>query len=192
MPVTPEQAAAAVRTLLEYIGDDPDRPGLLETPQRVIRAWANEWGRAYHAHPDELLKLFPYEGTAPHSQVVIVRNIAFHSHCEHHLAPFFGSADVGYIPHVRGLVGLSKLARVVDHFARRLQVQERLTGEIAHFLADYLSPDIAVVVRATHLCMVSRGVQQPGSQTVTSTMLGEFLTDAATRAEFLRLCSPAA
>lgn len=182
------KALGAVRQLLAYIGDHPDRPGLRETPERVLKAWEQSWGAGYHAAPP-VLKCFPEKGV-DYTQMVVVKGISFWSTCEHHMAPFFGTADIAYVPSPSiGVLGLSKLARVLDYFSRRLQVQERLTAQVADHLADGISPDVGVVLRATHFCMVSRGVQRPGAVTVTSALRGEFLTDASVKAEFLRLTS---
>jgi len=182
-----QAALEAVRTLLRYIGDDPARPGLADTPERVLRAWRDSWGKGYTPPPRDLLRLFENGAAAPpYDQMVVVSGINFYSTCEHHMAPFFGTAAIAYIPSHRGIVGLSKLARVVDHFARQLQVQERLTAQIADFLEARLAPDIGVSLQATHLCMVSRGVQQPNALTATTALKGRFLGEPATRAEFLR------
>jgi len=186
-----EEAEQALRTLIAYIGDDPDRPGVLDTPGRVLRAWREDWGAGYTPRtPADLLRMFENEEVRSprytYSQMVMVRRIAFFSHCEHHLAPFFGTATIGYIPNSLGIVGISKLARVTEYFSRRLQVQERLTWQIADFLRENLSPDVAVTMEATHLCMVSRGARQPNAATRTTSLAGEFLDDATARAEFLQ------
>lgn len=171
--------------LLEYIGEDPTRGGLQETPKRFLAAW-EEWTRGYRQEPGELLKVFE-DGAEQYDEIVLVKDIPVYSHCEHHLAPFFGKAHVGYIPNGR-ILGLSKFARVVDVFARRLQVQERLTAQIAHALQDALQPaGVAVVLECRHLCMESRGVRAPGTTTTTSRMLGTFRDDPSARAEFMRL-----
>lgn len=184
-----KQAELAIRALIEFIGDDPYRPGLLHTPQRVIKAWSEEWGAGYnHKSPDDLLRMFENtddDDASAYNQMVVVRDISFHSHCEHHLTPFFGKAAIAYIPSPKGIVGLSKLARVVDHFASRLQVQERLSSQIADFLCAHLSPDCAVSLEATHLCMVSRGIKQPHATTITNVLRGAFYDDPTCRAEFL-------
>jgi GTP cyclohydrolase IA len=194
-------AIDAIRYLIQAIGDDPDRPGLQETPARFLQAWQEDWGVGYRQDANELLKLFPIEDAKhyakridpngnvvpPYHQMVLVRDIAFYSTCEHHLAPFFGEAHVAYIPdHTRGIVGISKLARVVNHFARRLQVQERLTEQIAEFLYLLLSNDVAVSLSAAHMCMVSRGVMQPNARTVTTALRGVFYDDPAAHQEFIR------
>lgn len=176
-----EPGVEVVERVLQFLGEDPRREGLRETPARVARAWQELFG-GYRA--DFNLTTFE-DGTC--DEVVAVRDIQFISHCEHHMLPFYGRAHVGYLPH-RRIVGLSKLARVVDKYARRLQVQERMTQEIAHELLRALDPrGVAVVVEATHFCMVARGVRQPESTTVTSAMLGAFRDKPEARAEFMAL-----
>jgi len=173
-----------VRALLHYVGEDPDREGLKETPIRVIKAW-KEWTSGYGKDPANLLKCFE-DGSEGCDQMVVVRNLPFYTHCEHHLAPFFGTATIAYIPS-RRVVGLSKLKRVLDIYAKRLQVQERLTNQVADAL-DVLDPKgVGVLVRARHLCMESRGVTCQGHETVTSALRGEMLTDAKVREEFMSL-----
>lgn len=180
------RAMAAIKTLLAYIGEDVDRPGLLDTPERVLKAWEQDWGKGYRAPPPEL-RMFPERGI-DYDQMVVVRAQHFYSCCEHHMAPFFGTADIAYIPDpARGVLGLSKFSRVLGHFSRRLQVQERLTAQVADYLCEHVSPNVAVVMRAQHMCMMSRGVGQHTAVTKTSAMRGEYLTDAATRAEAFRL-----
>jgi GTP cyclohydrolase I len=201
-PATELEALSAVRTLISYIGDDPDREGLRDTPQRVLRAWEQSWGAGYRAPTAELVKLFTEPSHDEHGSMVLIRGITFHSTCEHHMAPFYGTADVAYIPEARfawsnerqatervgsKIVGLSKLARIVDHFARRLQVQERLTNEIADFIKMEISEDCAIVMRAQHMCMMSRGVQQAHAETITSALRGVFYHKPEARSEFLRL-----
>lgn len=184
MPVDQERAAAAVRELLAAIGEDPDRDGLQETPARVARAYS-ELVAGYDQDPDEVLSAVFEVG---HRELVLVKDIEVWSLCEHHLVPFFGVAHVGYIPGTQGHVtGLSKLARLVDVYARRLQVQERLTTQIAESLVDVLKPQgVIVVIEAEHLCMTMRGVQKAGAQTITSAVRGQLL-DPATRAEAVKL-----
>jgi GTP cyclohydrolase I len=180
-----EQALEAIRTLLDYIGEDPARPGLARTPERVLRAWERDWGLGYRTEPPAL-PLF-VGNDINYDELVLVRGIRFFSTCEHHLAPFFGTCDVCYLPQ-GGVVGLSKLARVVAHFAQRLQVQERLTCQIADYLTEHVSRrGVGVIMRATHFCMVSRGVKQPEAVTVTSALRGALFDDAKARAEFLHL-----
>ncbi len=164
---------------------DPDRPGLRETPARVERAWEH-WTSGYAQDPAEILKVFE-DGAEQYNELIVVRGIPVYSHCEHHLAPFFGTATVGYVP--KGtIVGLSKLTRLVDCFAKRLQVQERLTRQIADALMTHLEPTaVGVVVRCRHLCMESRGIRAIGEETVTSAMLGELLTNLGMRTELLSL-----
>lgn len=173
------------RVLLQQLGEDPNREGLLETPKRTARAWS-EWTSGYGQNPAEVLKCFE-DGSENYDEMVFQGNIAFHSHCEHHLAPFFGVAHVAYIPHGR-VVGLSKLTRLVDIFARRLQVQERMTRQIAEALDEHLQPlGVAVVLRARHLCMESRGVRKIGTHTSTSAVLGVFKDKPEVRDEFFSL-----
>lgn len=186
-----EEALAAVRTLIDYIGDDPDRPGLIDTPDRVLRAWEQDWGRGYRVKTaEELIRIFPAEAgrDITFSQMITVKNIAIFSHCEHHMTPFFGHAHISYIPAEIGLIGLSKLARVADYFSRQLQVQERLTENIADYLEAQLSSAVGVMLECQHMCMISRGIQQPGTLTTTTALRGEFLYDVSTKQEFLRAC----
>ena len=172
---------SAVRTILSGIGEDPDRSGLADTPARVQRMYA-ELTAGYAIDPDEVINDAVFD--VEYSEMVVVKEIAFHSLCEHHLMPFAGSAAVAYIPDQR-VIGLSKIPRVVDMYARRLQVQERLTQQIADFLMDRLSPrGVGVVVEATHLCASMRGVRKPGMVMTTSAVLGLFRRSDKTRAEF--------
>lgn len=181
------QVEDAVRTLLYHAGDDPTRPGLKETPERVRKAWKS-WCSGYNMLPQDVLKTFEDGAELCQDGILLVRDIELYSHCEHHMAPFFGVAHVAYIPDGK-VVGLSKLARLVDVFARRLQVQERLTNQIANALWDHLQPKgVGVVVSAKHFCMCSRGVAKQNSHTVYSALRGEMMTDPATRAEFFRMC----
>lgn len=188
---TKSTALRAIQTLIEYIGDDPARKGLRDTPARVLRAWEQDWGAGYKPEPDNLLTFFEPPDELSHlfnnSPMIVVSDIAFCSHCEHHLAPFFGTCAIAYIPSQRGKIGLSKLARIVDYFARRLQVQERLTTQIADFLVEHVSDDVAVLMKARHMCMISRGVKQPEAKTMTSELRGAFYSEEATRAEFYRM-----
>jgi len=188
----------AIRALIRYIGDDPDRPGLRDTPERVLRAWEETWGAGYVGSVEPLIKLFdPDEHnehmfleqiSERHNEMIFVQHIAVYSHCEHHLTPFWGSATIAYLPTRRGIVGLSKLARVAEHFARRLQVQERLTCEIADALAEHLSDHIGVMLNCQHMCMISRGVAQWNSTTRTTALRGLFSQDATVKHEFLNGC----
>ncbi|PKN32586.1 MAG: GTP cyclohydrolase I FolE [Deltaproteobacteria bacterium HGW-Deltaproteobacteria-19] len=182
---TREEAEAAVRTLLRWAGDDPAREGLRDTPARVTRAYG-EWFRGYGEDPQaDLQRVF--EEVEGYDEMVILRDIRFESYCEHHLAPIIGRAHVGYMPSNR-VVGISKLARVVDSFAKRLQVQEKMTAQIAKTIQDVLQPrGVAVVLEAEHQCMSTRGVHKHGVSMVTSTMLGVFRDDPATRREFLAM-----
>jgi GTP cyclohydrolase IA len=180
---TREEAEAAVRTLLEWAGDDPDREGLLETPARVVRAY-EEFFAGYREDPFQYLDR-TFEEVAGYDEMVVLRDIPFESHCEHHLAPIIGRAHVAYLPTNR-VVGISKLARVVNAFAKRLQVQEKMTAQIADCINEALAPDgVAVVIEAAHHCMTTRGVHKPGVTMVTSTLLGAFKNNIHTRAEFM-------
>ena len=181
--VTREQAEDAVRVLLRWAGDDPSREGLLDTPRRVVKAY-DDWFSGYAIEPREYLKR-TFEEVAGYDEMVVLRDIQFESHCEHHMAPIIGRAHVGYLPSDR-VVGISKLARVVEAFARRFQVQEKMTAEIARCINDVLKPrGVGVVIEATHECMTTRGVHNRGVSMITSKMLGHFRSDARTRAEFL-------
>jgi GTP cyclohydrolase I len=175
------------RRLLQYIGEDPARGGLQETPQRYLNAWKH-WTSGYTCHPSDVLKVFE-DGAEKCDEMVLVRDIPVYSQCEHHLAPFFGVAHIAYIPNGK-IVGLSKLSRLADIFARRLQVQERLTNQVADALNEYLDPlGVGVVIKCRHLCMESRGICQQGHSTITSAMRGAFREQDATRAEFMGLVS---
>ena len=183
-PVTREQALDAVRTLLRWAGDEPTREGLRDTPKRVVDAYS-EWFSGYQGDPQEYLRR-TFEEVAGYDEMIVLRDIEFESFCEHHLAPIIGRAHVGYVPDGK-VVGISKLARVVDAFAHRFQVQEKLTAQIANCINTVLAPrGIGVVIDATHQCMTTRGVHKRGVSLVTSQMLGSFREDARTRAEFLR------
>lgn len=182
---TEDQARAAVRTLISYAGDDPDREGVLETPDRVVRSFA-EFFAGYDEDPKKhLAKTFgDAEG---YDEMVLLKGIDFESHCEHHMVPFIGTATIGYIPRKR-VVGISKLARVLDGYSRRLQIQEKLTMQIANAINDVLEPlAVGVVLQSAHQCMTTRGVHKPGAKMVTSCLLGKFREDAQARAEFLSL-----
>lgn len=182
---TREQAEDAVRTLLRWAGDDPEREGLIDTPGRVVRAY-EEWFRGYEIEPLDYLKR-TFEEVGGYDEMVVLRNIPFESYCEHHVAPIIGKAHVGYIPTDR-VVGISKLARVVEGYAKRLQVQEKLTAQIAKAITDVLQPrGVAVVIEASHQCMTTRGVHTHGVTMVTSQMLGIFRRDLRTRQEFLNM-----
>ena len=185
-PTSNSEKQDIVSDLLRIIiGEDIGRGGLAETPARVVKAWGH-WVGGYDIDPPELLKTFD-DGAAKYDEIVLVRDIPVYSHCEHHLAPFFGVAHVGYIP--RGhIVGLSKLPRVVDAFARRLQVQERLTTQIADTINDALKPKaVGVVLSCRHMCMESRGIQRSGTSTTTSALRGVFKDKPEARAEFFAL-----
>ncbi len=174
-----------VRKLLTLIGEDPDREGLQDTPARFLKAW-DEYTRGYREKPEDILKVFE-DGAQSVDEMVIVRDIPVYSLCEHHLAPFFGRAHIGYVPQKR-ILGLSKMSRLVEVFSRRLQVQERLTNQIADALDTNLQPlGVAVVIECRHMCMESRGVRHTGTSTVTSALRGSIKTNADTRREFLTL-----
>ena len=178
-----QDAESAVRTLLRWAGDDPSREGLLGTPDRVVRAY-EEFFAGYDADPSEMLSR-TFEETDGYDEMVLLRNVTFESHCEHHMVPIIGVAHVAYIPAHR-VVGISKLARVVEAFAKRLQIQERFTMQIANTIEAILQPTgVGVVIEAQHQCMASRGVHKPGVSMVTSCMLGAFRDNPATRSELL-------
>ncbi len=182
---TREEAEAAVRTLLRWAGDDPDREGLRDTPARVTRAY-REWFKGYDADPLEYLSR-TFEEVEGYDEVVVLRDIRYESYCEHHMAPIIGVAHVGYLPRER-VVGISKLARVVEAYAKRLQVQEKMTAQLANAISEVLKPrGVAVVVEGEHHCMSTRGVHKPGVTMVTSTMLGAFRDNPGTRREFLHI-----
>src|SRR5690349_8827988 len=183
--VDQERAAAAVRELLIAVGEDPDRPGLRDTPGRVARAYAETFAGLWQDPADILSTVFDED----HDELVLVKDIPMYSTCEHHLVPFHGMAHIGYIPGADGRVtGLSKLARLVEVYARRPQVQERMTSQIADALADVLKPrGVLVVIEAEHLCMAMRGIRKPGSRTVTSAVRGIFRDNLATRSEAMSL-----
>jgi len=180
-----EAAEAAVRTLIQWAGDDPDREGLADTPNRVVRSY-EEFFSGYQADPREILER-TFEETEGYDEIVLLRDIRFESHCEHHMAPIIGKAHVAYLPR-RRVVGISKLARVVEIFAKRLQIQEKMTAQIANTIESVLEPHgVAVIIDAAHQCMTTRGVHKPGVTMVTSRMLGAFRNDPATRREFLAM-----
>ena len=179
-----EQAEAAVRTLLSWAGEDPRREGLLDTPKRVVDAYG-DWFSGYGDDPQEYLAR-TFEEVAGYDEMIVLRDIEFESHCEHHMAPIIGKAHVGYLPDGK-VVGISKIARVVEAYARRFQVQEKLTAQIAGCIQTVLQPrGVAVVIEGAHECMTTRGVHKRGVSMITSKMLGSFREDARTRAEFLR------
>ena len=180
---TREQAEAAVRTLLEWAGDDPTREGLIDTPSRVVRSY-EEFFAGYEVDPVGLLER-TFEETDGYDEIVLLRDIRLESHCEHHMVPIIGRAHVAYLPH-RRVVGISKLARVVEAYAKRLQIQEKLTAQIANTIQQVLQPrGVAVVIEAAHQCMTTRGIHKPGVTMVTSKMLGAFRDDPSTRRELL-------
>lgn len=174
-----------IHDLLLLIGEDPARGGLKETPVRAIKAW-KEWTSGYGQDPAKVLKCFE-DGSELYDQMVVVKDLPFFSNCEHHLAPFFGEATIAYIPHQR-VVGLSKLGRVLEIFSKRLQVQERLTTQIADAIQTHLKPKgVGVLIKARHLCMESRGLSKQGHHTITSALRGEFLSDGKVRQEFFSI-----
>jgi GTP cyclohydrolase I len=186
-PVRPSrgEAEAAVRTLIRWAGDDPDREGLQGTPERVARAY-EEFFAGYREDPEDLLAR-TFEETDGYDEMVVLRDIRLESHCEHHMVPIIGKAHVAYLPAHR-VVGISKLARLVEAYGRRLQIQEKLTAQIANAIDRTLQPQgVAVVIEAAHQCMTTRGVHKPGVVMVTSRMLGAFRTDSSTRREFLTM-----
>jgi GTP cyclohydrolase IA len=182
---TRQDAQAAIRTLIRWAGDDPDREGLRDTPARVARAY-EEWFSGYGVDPDELLRR-TFEEVDGYDEMVVLRDIPFESYCEHHLAPIIGKAHIAYLPRHR-VVGISKLARLLEVYAKRMQIQEKMTAQIANALDRVLRPrGVGVVIEAQHQCMTTRGVHKPGVAMVTSRMLGAFRDDPATRREFLAL-----
>ncbi len=175
----------AIITLIKWAGDDPSREGLLGTPERVAKAW-KEYCKGYLEDPETFLKR-TFNEIEGYDEVIVLKDIKFVSHCEHHLAPIIGSAHVGYLPDKR-VVGISKLARVVDSFAKRLQIQEKMTAQIADVIERILRPKgVAVIINAEHQCMSARGIQKPGVKMLTSRMLGEFRENSSTRREFLSM-----
>ena len=183
--ISENQAVEAVKTLIRWAGDNPEREGLKETPKRVIRSY-KDFFSGYNSDPREILskKFKEVEG---YDEIIILKNIRLESHCEHHMVPFIGIAHVGYLPKKK-VVGLSKLARLVEAFAKRLQIQEKLTAQIANAIDEVLQPKgVGVIIEASHLCVATRGIHKPDSKMVTSRMLGSFRNDQATRKEFLDL-----
>jgi GTP cyclohydrolase I len=183
-----EEAEEAVRILLKYAGEDPAREGLLDTPKRVVKSY-DEFYKGYNENPHKYLSR-TFEEVSGYDEMVVLRDIPFESHCEHHMAPIIGKAHVGYLPKNK-VVGISKLARVVETYAKRLQVQEKMTAEIADCIQDILEPyGVGVVIQATHECMSTRGVHKHGVSMVTSRMAGAFREDEKTRREFLAVVGP--
>jgi GTP cyclohydrolase I len=181
----PDDVADAVRTIIRWAGDDPDREGLLDTPYRVARAW-REYARGYEEDPAQHLAR-TFDEVGGYDEIVLLKDIPFQSHCEHHMAPIIGKASIAYLPRDK-VVGISKLARVLHGFARRLQVQERLTAQVADCIWDHLQPKgVTVVIEASHACMTARGVNTPGVMMTTSRMMGTFREDERSRREVLAL-----
>jgi len=180
-----EAAEDAVRTLIRWAGDDPKREGLLETPSRVVRSYEEFF--AGYGHDPKLVLARTFEEVDGYDEIIVLTDIRFESHCEHHMVPIIGKVHIGYLPD-RRVVGISKLARLVEVYARRLQIQEKMTAQIADALQEVLKPrGVAVVVEAAHQCMTTRGVHKPGVSMVTSRMVGAFRSDARTRREFLAI-----
>jgi GTP cyclohydrolase I len=178
-----EEAEDAIRTLLRWAGDDPNREGLLDTPARVVRSY-EEFFAGYEADPKDLLKR-TFEEIDGYDEMVLLKDISFESHCEHHMAPIIGKAHIAYLPKTR-VIGISKLARLVEMYAKRLTIQEKMTSQIANTLNEVLRPQgVAVVIEAAHQCMTTRGVHKPGVSMVTSRMLGAFRDNPSTRRELL-------
>lgn len=188
MKTITQKEIEAVKTILSFIGEDPEREGLKDTPKRFLKAWAEFWGSGYDKNPKDLMKVFE-DGASKYDEMVLERNIRVLSHCEHHIAPIVGVADVAYIPNGK-IIGLSKINRIVDMFSRRLQVQERLTTQIAEALYEELQPlGVGVIIRAEHFCVKTRGIMDTNSLTTTSKLLGVFKEKKEVRDEFLNLCS---
>jgi len=184
-----EEACEAVRTLIRWAGDDPNREGLLDTPDRVIRSY-DEYYSGYTQDPVDILRR-TFEETDGYDEMVVLKDVEINSHCEHHMAPIIGRVHIGYLPD-KSVVGISKLARVVDVYARRLQIQEKMTAQIADALDQVIRPrGVGVVVEAAHHCMTTRGIQKQGVTMVTSRMLGSFRSDPKTRREFLAIIGQA-
>jgi len=180
-----KEAEQAIRVLLNWVGDDPDREGLKATPERVVRAY-EEWFSGYKNDPVEYLRR-TFSEVDGYDEMVVLRDIGFESHCEHHMAPIIGKIHVGYLPDKK-IVGISKLARVVETYSRRLQVQETMTSQIAHCIQDVLKPKgVGVIVEGVHQCMTTRGIHKPGVAMITSQLLGQFRSDPRTRSEFLNI-----
>ncbi len=184
-PMVPDDVQDAIRTLIRWAGDDPDREGLIDTPARVARAW-REYCQGYGEDPSQHLSRV-FEEVGGYDEIVLLKDIPFQSHCEHHMAPIIGKAAIAYLPTNR-VVGISKLARVLHGYARRLQIQERLTAEVAQCIWEHLAPKgVAVVIEASHACMTARGVRTPGVNMVTSRVMGTFRRDEKSRQEVLKL-----
>jgi GTP cyclohydrolase I len=185
-PGDPEKAKAAVRTLLEYLGQNPEREGLRDTPERVVRSFERLYG-GYLQRPEDILTTFEEDNVVPHDQIILLKDIEFYSTCEHHMLPFVGKAHVAYIPSDK-VVGISKLARIVEIYARRLQIQERVGIEVSNALMEHLKPKgAACIIESKHFCMTCRGVEKQNSVMVTSALRGAFLKNRETRQELMGL-----
>lgn len=185
MSVTKEEAELAVKKILEYVGENPDREGLVDTPARFVRA-LSEWFSGYKVDPKELLST-TFSEVEGYNEIVVLRNIRVESHCEHHMVPIIGTATVAYLPSNK-VVGISKLARVVEAYSKRYQIQEVLTRQIANAIDEVLNPQgVAVIIKAKHMCIATRGIHKHESDMITSCMLGTFMADASARAELLQL-----
>ncbi|NDH49244.1 MAG: GTP cyclohydrolase I FolE [Proteobacteria bacterium] len=183
--VTREEAEKAIETLLEWIGEDPSREGLRKTPKRVAAAY-EDWFKGYQDDPEDFLNK-TFSEVDGYDEMVVLKDIRYESHCEHHMAPIIGRVHVGYLPNKK-VIGISKLARVVEAYAKRLQVQERMTAQIANCIQNTLKPKgVGVIVEGTHQCMTTRGVRKSGVSMITSQLLGDFRTDPSTRMEFLNI-----
>ena len=183
--VTREEAEKAIETLLGWIGEDPSREGLRKTPKRVATAY-EDWFKGYQDDPEDFLNK-TFSEVDGYDEMVVLKDIRYESHCEHHMAPIIGRVHVGYLPN-RKVIGISKLARVVEAYAKRLQVQERMTAQIANCIQNTLKPKgVGVIVEGTHQCMTTRGVRKSGVSMITSQLLGDFRTDSSTRMEFLNI-----
>ena len=183
--ISENEATEAVKTLIKWAGDNPEREGLKETPKRVIKSY-KDFFSGYNSDPREILSK-KFKEVDGYDEIIILKNIRLESHCEHHMVPFIGTAHVGYLPKNK-VVGLSKLARLVEAFAKRLQIQEKLTAQIANAIDEVLQPrGVGVIIEASHLCVGTRGIHKPDAKMVTSRMLGSFRNDQATRKEFLEL-----
>ena len=183
-----EKVLGAIRTVLEYLGENPDREGLRRTPDRILRSWSHLFS-GYEKDPEEVFTTFAEDDVVPYDQIILLRDIEFYSTCEHHFQPFHGRAHIAYIPNLK-VIGISKLARLLEIYARRLQIQERIGNQIVMSLMKHLEPKgAACIIEASHMCMTSRGVEKQNSVMVTSALQGVFLNSSNTRAELMNLIS---